>query len=140
MLPLCGLVLFLERAGVISYSLNMKYKKYDALLLDLAIPLLISLTICAAVYQLSKRVPIGFMGSLGRNTIAIMYLHLPLNYSLKYLLGMDYGMIPFTLIGVGVPLLAAKWAGRYPLLSRLYLGHGAGGRPAVHYGERAAAR
>ena len=140
MLPLCAFVLFLERAGVIRYSLNMKYKEYNALLLDLAIPLLISLTICAAVYQLSKRVPLGFMGSLGRNTITIMYLHLPLNYSLKYLLGSDYGLIPFTLIGVALPLLAAKWAGRYPVLSRLYLGHAAGARPAVHYGERMTTR
>lgn len=140
LLPLCGLVLFLERTGVISYSLNMKYKEYDALLLDLAIPLLISLTICAAVYQLSQRVPLGFMGNLGRNTIAIMYLHLPLNYGLKYLLGTDYGLLPFTLIGVGVPLLAAMWIARYPGLSRLYLGRGTGARPVVNYGERAATR
>lgn len=111
LLPLCVLVLWLERSGFISYSLDMKYKDYDALLLDLAVPLLISLTICAAVYQLSKRLPLGFMGRLGRNTIAIMYLHLPLNYSLKVLLGTDYGLIPFTLVGVVLPLLAAKWAG-----------------------------
>ncbi|MNC67925.1 hypothetical protein D3C75_1184700 [compost metagenome] len=72
------------------------------------------------------------MGRLGRNTIAIMYLHLPLNYGLKYLLGADYGLIPFTIIGVGVPLLLANWASRSPHLSRLYLGHG-GTRPAVQY-------
>ncbi|KUP20458.1 acyltransferase family protein [Paenibacillus sp. DMB5] len=133
LLPLCGFVLWLERRGVISYSLDMKYKVYDALVLDLALPLLISLTICAAVFQLSKRLPLGFMGRLGRNTIAIMYLHLPLNYSLKFLLGADYGLIPFTLIGVVLPLLAAKWAGRSPQLSRLYLGRG-GSRTAVQYG------
>ncbi|MNP52342.1 hypothetical protein D3C76_1467300 [compost metagenome] len=73
------------------------------------------------------------MGRLGRNTIAIMYLHLPLNYSLKVLLGADYGLIPFTLVGVMLPLLAAKWAGRYPQVSRLYLGRGSS-PPAVQYG------
>jgi hypothetical protein len=140
LLPACILVLMLERTGVIRYSLNMKYKEYDSLLLDLAVPLLISLTICAAVYRLSKLITLDWMGNLGRNTIAIMYLHLPLNYSFKYLLGMDYGLIPFTLIGVGVPLLAAAWAARYPVLSRLYLGHGGGSRPAVSYGEHAATR
>ncbi|MEK3902195.1 MULTISPECIES: acyltransferase family protein [unclassified Paenibacillus] len=132
LLPLCGLVLLLERRGVIQYSLNMKYKEYTSLVLDLAVPLLVSLTICAGVYRLVQLVPLDWMGSLGRNSIAIMYLHLPLNYSLKYLLGADYGLIPFTLIGVGVPLLVAMWAVRSPVLSRLYLGHKGGSRPAVN--------
>lgn len=133
LLPLSGLVLLLERQGIIHYSLNMKYKEYDALVLDLVVPLMISLTICAAVYQLSKLVPLDWMGALGRNSIAIMYLHLPLNYGLKYLLGTDYGLVPFTLVGVAVPLFAAMWAMRSPVLSKLYLGHG-GRRPAVNAG------
>ncbi|KHL94741.1 hypothetical protein QW71_16110 [Paenibacillus sp. IHB B 3415] len=136
LLPLSALVLLLERTGVIHYSLNMKYKEYESLVLDLAVPLLISLTICAAVYQLARLIPLGWMGSLGRNTITIMYLHLPLNYSLKYLLGADYGLVPFTLIGVIVPLLAAKWAMRYPVLSRFYLGK-AGVPPAKRTGKAA---
>ncbi|WP_340024530.1 acyltransferase family protein [Paenibacillus sp. FSL K6-1096] len=135
LLPLSGLVLLLERQGIIHYSLNMKYKEYDALVLDLAVPLMISLTICAAVYQLSKLVPLDWMGALGRNSIAIMYLHLPLNYGLKYLLGTDYGLVPFTLVGVAVPLFAAMWAMRSPVLSRLYLGHGGRSRPVVNAGS-----
>lgn len=137
LLPLSALVLLLERTGVIHYNLNMKYKEYESLLLDLAIPLLISLTICAAVYQLSKLIPLGWMGSLGQNTITIMYLHLPLNYSLKYLLGADYGLVPFTLIGVVLPLLIAKWTERYPVLSKLYLGKGTGNHPANRQGKAA---
>ncbi|MBW4081745.1 acyltransferase family protein [Paenibacillus sp. S150] len=140
LLPLCAGVFALERTGLIHYSLNMKYKEYNALLLDLIIPLLISLTICAGVYWLSKVLPLQWLGNLGRNTIAIMYLHLPVNYALKYLLGTDYGLVPFTVIGVGVPLLAALWISRFPLLSRLYLGHNGGSRPAVSYSERAAVR
>lgn len=132
LLPLSGLVLLLERQGIIQYSLNMKYKEYDALVLDLAVPLIISLTICAVVYRLTKLVPLDWMGALGRNSIAIMYLHLPLNYGLKYLLGVNYGLVPFTLVGVAVPLFAAIWARRSPMLSRLYLGHGGRRRPAVN--------
>lgn len=135
LLPLSGLVLLLERKGIIQYSLNMKYKEYDALMLDLAVPLIISLTICAAVYRLTKLVPLDWMGALGRNSIAIMYLHLPLNYGLKYLLGVNYGLVPFTLVGVAVPLFAAMWARRSPVLSRLYLGHGGRGRRAVSAGS-----
>lgn len=135
LLPLSGLVLLLERKGIIQYSLNMKYKEYDALVLDLAVPLIISLTICAAVYQLTKLIPLDWMGALGRNSIAIMYLHLPLNYGLKYLLGTNYGLLPFTLVGVAVPLFAAMWAMRSPVLSRLYLGHGGRRRPAVNAGS-----
>ncbi|SDM20230.1 acyltransferase family protein [Paenibacillus jilunlii] len=138
LLPLCAGVFALERTGMIHYSLNMKYKEYDALLLDLCIPLLISLTICAAVYGLSRVLPLQRLGNLGRNTIAIMYLHLPVNYALKYLLGADYGLVPFTVTGVGVPLLAAMWISRYPLLSRWYLGHSGASRPAVSYIERSA--
>ncbi|WP_238650129.1 acyltransferase family protein [Paenibacillus piscarius] len=125
LLPLSGLVLLLERQGIIQYTLNMKYKEYDALVLDLAVPLIISLTICAVVYRLTKLVPLDWMGALGRNSIAIMYLHLPLNYGLKYLLGVNYGLMPFTLVGVAVPLFAAIWARRSPVLSRLYLGQAA---------------
>jgi fucose 4-O-acetylase-like acetyltransferase len=114
----------------------MKYKEYDAIFLDLAIPLLISLTICAAVYHLSRLLPLTWLGNLGRNTIAIMYLHLPVNYAVKYLLGAEYGLTAFTVIGVGVPLLAAWCASRSPALSKLYLGRAGGQRPAVNYGER----
>ncbi|WP_036703641.1 hypothetical protein, partial [Paenibacillus graminis] len=137
LLPQCAGVFALERTGMIRYSLNMKYKEYDAVVLDLFIPLLISLTICAGVYGLTRILPLLWLGSLGRNTIAIMYLHLPVNYALKYLLGADYGLVPFTVIGVGIPLLAAMWISRYPLLSRWYLGH-SGARPAVSYIERSA--
>ncbi|KWX89294.1 hypothetical protein AMQ83_01475 [Paenibacillus riograndensis] len=140
LLPLCAGVFALERAGMIHYSLNMKYKEYDAVVLDLFIPLLVSLTICAGVYWLSRLFPLQWLGNLGRNTIAIMYLHLPVNYALKYLVGADYGLVPFTLVGVGVPLLAAMWISRFPLLSRLYLGHHGGSRPAVSYSERTAVR
>lgn len=136
LLPLCAFVFYMEYAGVINYSLNMKYKEYDAVILDLAIPLLISLTICSAVYYLSRLLPLTWLGNLGRNTIAIMYLHLPVNYALKYLLGAEYGLLMFTAVGVGVPLLVALWAGRYPALSKLYLGRAGGRRPAVNYGER----
>lgn len=136
LLPLCAFVFYMEYAGVIRYSLNMKYKEYDAVFLDLAIPLLISLTICAAVYHLSKLLPLTWLGNLGRNTIAIMYLHLPVNYAVKYLLGAEYGLLAFTVIGVGVPLLAAWCASRSPALSKLYLGRAGGHRPAVNYGER----
>lgn len=133
---LSAIIFGLERSGIISYSLNMKYKEYTALLLDLLIPLLISLTICAGVYWLTKLVPLNWLGNLGRNTIAIMYLHLPVNYGLKHLVGMDYGLVPFTVIGIGLPLLAAAWMSRFPALSRLYLGHGGAGRPAVVYSEQ----
>lgn len=136
LLPLCAIVWGLERSGIITYSLNMKYKEYNALLLDLLIPLLISLTICAVVYWLTKRLPLMWLGNLGRNTIAIMYLHLPVNYGLKYLIGTDYGLLPFTVIGVGLPLLAALGLCRSTALSRLYLGHSGTGRPVAVYSEQ----
>ncbi|MFE4711025.1 acyltransferase family protein [Paenibacillus sp. NPDC056722] len=131
---------YLDHAGVISYSLNMKYKQYDALLLDLVIPLVISLTICALVFWLSKLLPLKWLGDLGRNTIAIMYLHLPINYGLKYLLGTEYGLVPFTLVGVVIPLILAMVIVRFPVLSRLYLGHSGKSRPGVSYSERGAAQ
>ncbi|ASA23054.1 acyltransferase family protein [Paenibacillus donghaensis] len=142
LLVLSSGLFWLQGAGVISYSLNLKYKEYDALVLDLLIPVVISLTICAAVYLLSKRLPrpMSSLGNLGRNTITIMYLHLPVNYALKHLFGVDYGLVPFTLLGVGLPLLVAAGVGRFPLLSKLYLGHNGGRRPAVSYGKPASAR
>ncbi|GGF76131.1 acyltransferase [Paenibacillus albidus] len=140
LLSLTAAAFYLDSTGVISYSLNMKYKEYDALFLDLAIPLLVSLSICSVVFWLSKLVPLKWLGDLGRNTIAIMYLHLPINYALKFLLDTEYGLVPFTLIGVGLPLLVAIAIGRSPLLATMYLGHNGKSRPAVRYGDQAAVR
>lgn len=135
LLLLSAAAFYLDRTGVISYTLNMKYKEYDALVLDLAIPLIISLSVCAIVYWLSRLLPLTWLGNLGRNTVAIMYLHLPINYGLKTLLGTEYGLIPFTLVGVVIPLLIAWLIVRVPILARLYLGHGGKSRPAVSYSE-----
>lgn len=139
LITLCAGILFMDYTGVLSYSLNMKYKEYDALLLDLVIPMLFSLMICAISFWLSKRLPLKGLGYLGRNTIAIMYLHLPVNYALKYLIGMEYGLIVFTIIGVGIPVLITLMASYSPILSKLFLGHSGSRRPVISRGRGTAA-
>ncbi|MFP4974785.1 acyltransferase family protein [Paenibacillus sp. CN-4] len=126
-------VFYADYSGVYSYTLNMKYKDYSGLLPDLAIPAVLSLTVCALVYWAVKILPLRLMADLGRNTIAIMYLHLPVNYGLKAVLGTDYGIFWFTLAGVLLPLFAAAGLRRSPLLAKLYLGHSSGGpKPALY--------
>jgi len=112
----------LDFMKVFHHETDLKYKVYGEMGLNLVIPVAISITICSICYWVAKVAFSERLAYLGRNTITIMYLHIPLNIFLKELLNVEYGLIAFTLIGVLVPLGASIVIRHSDVLSRLYLG------------------
>ncbi|WP_422396786.1 acyltransferase family protein [Staphylococcus massiliensis] len=87
-----------------AFSINLKTDVFDSLILDAIIPILISFLICSLSFFLSKVKVFNFLKWLGRNSITIMYLHLPINIIIMRLLKSDYHDLLFVLFGVFISL------------------------------------
>lgn len=111
----------LDMEGILLFELNLKYKIYHNLLLDICIPLIIAVSICSACFWLSKLDSLRYLAKLGSNSIAIMYLHIPINLLTKNLLNIDYGLLTYTIIGIAGSLIVLVLFRKSKILSRLFL-------------------
>ncbi|WP_169864738.1 acyltransferase family protein [Sutcliffiella halmapala] len=113
---------WLDYVHIINHEKDLKYKVYGEIGLDMVIPIVISVTICSLCYWISKLRVSERIGYLGKNTITIMYLHIPLNIFLQRVIDVEYGLVMYTLIGVTIPLMVSLVIRHSELLSKLYLG------------------
>ncbi len=121
----------MQKLGVINYSLDLKYLVCNNLLLDLAIPLTITICICQLSHWLGLSPAAQPLTELGQRSLAIMYLHIPLNKSLQGWLG--YGYAWFTVLGVAVPFLISRCLlERFSITRRLFLGKRESRQPVYH--------
>ncbi|GAA0305801.1 fucose 4-O-acetylase-like acetyltransferase [Gracilibacillus halotolerans] len=112
---------YLDFDSVISYKLDLKYKEYHNILLDFIIPISFFLPICAISYQLTKYRLSKVLSWLGKNTITIMYLHIPVNLLVKEAFSVDYGFVLFTIVGTVFPLLLGLLFRQSKTLTFLFL-------------------
>lgn len=103
-----------------NYEFDMKYSKYDNLLLNITIPLLSGYILL----MISKIIENTFLGKkvlvLGRNTLPIMFLHIPINaYIMNYI---SYNLITYTALGIIIPLIFSYICSRNYQLSKLFIG------------------
>lgn len=112
----------LDFMKVFHHVTDLKYKVYGEMGLNLIIPVSFSIAICSLCYWIAKAAFSKQLAYLGRNTITIMYLHIPLNIFIKTLFKVEYGIVVFTLFGVLVPIAASMIIRHSDVLSRLYLG------------------
>lgn len=123
---LTGLLILSENLGIIKYELDMKYHAYNHFLLDFFIPIAISYVFIYFSYLLYTKIresPFSLRGieSLGLSSLTVMYLHIPINDSLR--LFTSYDWVLFTIIGVSVPYILDRFLLRsYPLSRALFLG------------------
>ena len=103
------------------YDLDMKYLGYTRPVLDIAIPVTMVIALCWIARMIAKT-PIGrFIGVIGSASLTIMYLHMWIIHTVRYVY--QPGLAEFTLIGIFVPL--AVWWGvlnRFRITRRLFLG------------------
>ena len=100
-LILCGAM------GLFKYSINLKYGTYDNLILDLTVPIVISTALFAVSQMISSFKAANILSLLGKYSLPIMYLHLPVNIILHNYYNYNYGVLAFILIGLAVPAVLA---------------------------------
>lgn len=93
-----------DHAGRFGYVLNLKYVVYNHLLLDLLIPMVMTIGLLG-ISQLWARSRLGpAVNWLGHTALPIVYLHVPINTVLLYELHFHYGNAVAALIGFLAPL------------------------------------
>lgn len=93
-----------DKFGLLVYELDLKKNIYNNLLLDLLIPLSLTVVICFIGYYISRVSEAKILATLGTLSLSIMYLHIPINAIGRYLT-FDYGIFAFALIGITIPIL-----------------------------------
>lgn len=94
--------------GILSYQLDIKHSMYTNLLLDLLIPVSFTLMVIfiskVLVYNIIGRI----FACIGRETLAIMYLHIPISYIL--LQHFEFGSILGirVVLSVMIPIVISK--------------------------------
>lgn len=103
------------------YYFDMKPLYYKELIFAMVIPCMFGIVLCRVVYWLEYGRSIIWIDKiliyLGRMTIPIMFMHIPLN-TWKSELG--YGFFVYLLIGIGVPVVFTVVFSRFKVMRRLF--------------------
>ncbi|MCC3375462.1 acyltransferase family protein [Cohnella sp. REN36] len=118
----------LNIAGRWDFRIDMKLKVYTVPVVDLLLPLACVLVVLQLCYWAARLRTTDALAFLGTVTIAIMYLHIPVNILLTYGVGLDYGTLVYTAVGVLIPLGAAWLMSKSRLLTSIFLGRQGFGR------------
>ncbi len=92
-----------DSAGVINYHLSLKFLRYDHFLLDLIIPIAMTVLIVGIFQQMTavKRLP--WFEKIEKHSISIMYLHIFVGFIVKDML--PFNILTYTVAGLFVPIL-----------------------------------
>ncbi|QGQ97215.1 hypothetical protein EHS13_21170 [Paenibacillus psychroresistens] len=104
------------------FNLDLKQQVYTNLALDLIIPIVLAIAICYLSQLLSMTLLKKPLANLGKHSLTIMYLHMPLNILLKMYFP-AYGLIIFVLAGLLIPLIFSVLIEKSQLLRFLFHGH-----------------
>jgi fucose 4-O-acetylase-like acetyltransferase len=117
-----ALLIFLSALGLFSYSINVKYGTCSNLILDLVVPITISVALFALSQKCSSFKAAGILAILGKYSLPIMYLHLPVNIILHNYYNIIFGPLTFVLIGLAVPTVLGIIFDRFWVTKLLLLG------------------
>ncbi len=119
------LSIVLQTLGVMNYRLDMKSASYNNLILDIVIPTSFSLVVLDISRVLSK-MPIGkCFAFIGKDTLPIMYLHIPISYLV--LNHFDFQNLIMTIIciiaGIIFPILISRFVfEKFDITRKIFLG------------------
>ena len=95
--------IFLDSTKVIDYHLSMKFLRYDHFVLDLLIPLSFTLVFVGIFQLIASHMSLTWLQQIEKHSLSIMYLHLFTNILLQDFFA--YGIVEYTVFGVGIPIL-----------------------------------
>ena len=99
------ITIYLNETGYLNFYLNLKMSSYNNVMLDLIIPLLFFMPIIYISNFITKFPIKEILKVIGRYSIVIMYLHLPVNIFFRNVLGYDVTVFEFTAFGVLIPVI-----------------------------------
>ena len=99
------ITIYLNETGYLNFYLNLKMSSYNNVMLDLIIPLLFFMPIIYISNFITKFPIKEILKVIGRYSIVIMYLHLPVNIFFRNVLGYDVTVFEFTTFGVLIPVI-----------------------------------
>lgn len=105
-------------SGKAWYYFDMKPVYYKELLSAIIIPCLFGVVLCRIVYWFARiKMLSDGLAILGRMTIPIMFLHVPLN---QWKDSLGYGRLTYVLIGIGIPIIFAMVFSRFKVMRKLF--------------------
>lgn len=98
------------RLNIIDYGLEMWAHNYKNFILDFVIPIVISIFIFNFSKYLEDVWCSNFIAEIGKYTLPIMAMHIAISRGIiKTIIGGDYNYFMFTILGVMIPYLIAKY-------------------------------
>ena len=110
----------LDWFNVIDYHLSMKFLRYEHVLLDLIIPLSITIVFVGVFQLITARMSLKWLQQIEKHSISIMYLHIFSDIVLNDYF--KYGIIGFTAIGLIIPIVASILIQKLVPYGKLFLG------------------
>ena len=102
---LAAIVIFIQVNGQLDFYLNLKMSSYNHFILDIIIPLLFFMPVIY-ISSVIEKFPIReVLKVIGRYSIVIMYLHLPVNIFFRTVLDYNVTTFEFTISGVVIPVI-----------------------------------
>lgn len=102
---LAAIVIFIQVNGQLDFYLNLKMSSYNYFILDIIIPLLFFMPVIY-ISSVIEKFPIReVLKVIGRYSIVIMYLHLPVNIFFRTVLDYNVTTFEFTILGVVIPVI-----------------------------------
>jgi fucose 4-O-acetylase-like acetyltransferase len=105
---------------VIDYHLSMKFLRYEHIVLDLIIPLSMTLVIVGLFQLIASQLSLKWLQQIEKHSISIMYLHIFTDILLNDYF--NYGIIGFTAFGLVVPIVASIIIQKLVPYGKLFLG------------------
>lgn len=105
---------------IIDYHLSMKFLRYDHLILDIVIPISITLVFVGTMQRLAAKLSLTWLSHIEKHSISIMYLHIFTDIMLKDYF--QYGLIGFTAIGLIFPIIVSIFIQNLVPHGKLFLG------------------
>lgn len=115
--------IFMQGTGFMEYSLAMKNKTYNHWILDIVIPLTFCMAVLCFSYKFQKVCWSRYIAWVGRYSLPVMYLHIPIFYICREWITFRYSMAVLFLLSIIVPiLLSVLIFEKIPLLGILFMG------------------
>lgn len=99
---LCSVSIILSFVGKFGYIIDMKYSQYSNIFLNLLLPVIFGIVLIKLSTIINKTFIANIFIYLGKNTLSIMFLHVPINNLL--LSYFNYGIIVYVLIALLVSI------------------------------------
>lgn len=97
-------IIILYSKKTLNFHYELKYIEYTNIILDFFVPILFTISVFDISQQLAK---LNFVSKLlsyiGLSSLTIIYLHFPINLTLKHIL--NYGSLVIIICGLVIPLI-----------------------------------